>query len=171
MNTYKDQTRIALKAIKYYAGMSEETHAYNAKVYFDNKPVGTVSNHGRGGCDDYHPSNAQANQAMQKYIATLPVIDLDSSGNASHLMLPDLEIICGHLMNQYLFEKDYRRLIKNRVLFIEDGELRNTKANISPVVLAAWSRQLAARDGVSHVFSRTSNPEDLALFIKMVDAQ
>ena len=166
---YKNQTRITLKAVKYYAGLSEETNAYSAKVYFDGQLVGTASNRGNGGCDDYWPAEKSGakNQAMQEFINALPVIDVDTSGGSCSQLMPDLDMVCGHLLAQHLIEKDYRRAIKNRVLFVESGELRQTRVNISPTVLASWAGQLAKRDGVTHVFSRTSNPEDLAQFARL----
>ena len=167
-NRYQDQTRLTLKAIKYFAAMSEETCCYKAKLYFDGKLAGEVSNRGNGGCDDYWPAKNAGliNQHLQEYINALDVSTFNS-GEASLQVMPDLEMICAHLLAAHLIEKDYKRAIKNRVLFVENGELRQTKVNISPAVLASWANNLAERDGVTHVFNRAANPEDMAIFNKL----
>ena len=44
--------RIELKNVKIYAGLSEETVAFNASVYVDGKKVGDAKNTGHGGSND-----------------------------------------------------------------------------------------------------------------------
>lgn len=46
MNT---QTRIKLKGLKIYTGMSQETVCFNATVLFDGLSIGTADNDGHGG--------------------------------------------------------------------------------------------------------------------------
>tara|TARA_Y100000034_G_scaffold42633_1_gene52188 strand:+ start:269 stop:730 length:462 start_codon:yes stop_codon:yes gene_type:complete len=43
---------ITLKNVKIYAGLSEETIAFNASVYIDGKKVGDAKNNGHGGAND-----------------------------------------------------------------------------------------------------------------------
>ena len=43
---------ITLKNVKIYAGLSEETIAFNASVYIDGKKVGDAKNAGHGGAND-----------------------------------------------------------------------------------------------------------------------
>ena len=43
---------ITLKNVKTYAGLSEETIAFNASVYIDGKKVGDAKNNGQGGSND-----------------------------------------------------------------------------------------------------------------------
>jgi len=43
---------ITLKNVKIYAGLSEETIAFNASVYIDGKKVGEAKNAGHGGSND-----------------------------------------------------------------------------------------------------------------------
>jgi hypothetical protein len=44
-----------LKNYKEYEQMSEETDAFTAVICYKGKPVITVKNDGRGGCNDYQP--------------------------------------------------------------------------------------------------------------------
>lgn len=64
-------SRIQLKNVKYAAFASEETHCYDASVYFDGKKVGTVKNDGHGGCDYQYPSDQEGWDAMIDYIDSL----------------------------------------------------------------------------------------------------
>ena len=44
---------LALKNFKYYERMSEETMAYSADIFLNGKNIGTASNRGNGGSDDF----------------------------------------------------------------------------------------------------------------------
>lgn len=61
-------SRIQLKNVKYAAFASEETHCYEASVYFDGKKVGTVKNDGHGGCDYQYPTDKAGWAKMMKFI-------------------------------------------------------------------------------------------------------
>ena len=63
--------KIELKNIKYAKFASEETHCYEATVYFEGKRTGTVKNDGHGGCDYQYPSDKAVWGEMQAYIASL----------------------------------------------------------------------------------------------------
>lgn len=54
---------IELRNIKVLASLSEETPAYTATLFVDGKKIGDVSNHGHGGCDEFHGDNAAYNKA------------------------------------------------------------------------------------------------------------
>lgn len=76
-------SRIQLKNVKYAAFASEETHCYEASVYFDNKKVGTVSNDGHGGCDYQYPSDKDGWAEMEKYIDSLNETPTDADKGAA----------------------------------------------------------------------------------------
>lgn len=50
--------KIELRNIKILASLSEETPAYTGTLFVDGKKIGDVSNHGHGGCDEYHGDEA-----------------------------------------------------------------------------------------------------------------
>ncbi len=43
------QTRIALRAVRKIAGMSRDTQAYTANVFFDDRKIGYITDDGQGG--------------------------------------------------------------------------------------------------------------------------
>ena len=52
--------RIKLKNVKYSARFSEETYAFQADIFFDNKKIGYASNRGVGGSTDCNLWNGEA---------------------------------------------------------------------------------------------------------------
>jgi len=119
--------RITLKGIKHAAFASEETHCFQATVYFDNKKVGTVSNEGRGGCDYEYPTDNNGWDKMESYIDTLPPIMTDyrlpNADGEPFTYKESLEGICCDLLNDWLIEKDVKRTLKNSLAFVIDGDL------------------------------------------------
>ncbi len=132
---------IELKNLKYAAFASEETHCYEATLYVDGKAWGIVSNEGRGGCDYFRGANGRTNadmEALNKQIAaTFPPYEFDGQS------LPyDLEMICGELVDQWLIERDFRKAMKNAVLFTKPDvagiwQIKVRKPNSHAATLAA----------------------------------
>jgi len=48
---------IELRNVVIYDKMSEETTAFRASLYIDNKRIGFAKNDGQGGCTTYHPDD------------------------------------------------------------------------------------------------------------------
>lgn len=114
--------QIVLKNVKYVASMSEETHCFSASVYIDGVKAGEVSNRGYGGPNEYSSDELQAR--LDEHGKTLPphVSEIkDDDGNPMVLEI-DAEIIIGELMNDYLTEKDLKRLLANRIVFTKLNE-------------------------------------------------
>jgi hypothetical protein len=126
---YKDQDQITLKSIKYMASRSEETHCYDAVVYFKGKKAGHVGNSGHGGCDDCHSVDTVVWDAMQRYVATTDAETSTFGGNEAHSLQPDLDWICAELVNQHLAMADMKKHLSKRVVFLREGVegLRETK--------------------------------------------
>ena len=76
-------SRIQLKNVKYAAFASQETHCYEASVYFDGKKVGHVSNEGHGGCYYQHPSDKDGWAKMMDYIDSLNELPTDADKGAA----------------------------------------------------------------------------------------
>jgi hypothetical protein len=122
--------KIELKNIKFSEFASHETNCYQATIYIDGKRVGTVENDGQGGCDHVHPYQV-ANQ-IDEYAKTLPVticsFNDPETGKLAE-MEQNHETIFGELINQWLFEKDLKKALSKRILFVkEDGKVYETKA-------------------------------------------
>ena len=121
-----NQTRISLKNIKHSEFASEETHCYQASVYFDGKKIGTTSNQGFGGCDDAYADKGKESQwaDMLDYIKTIPPVASEYFDDG---LTVDLELICGELVNDHLLMKDAQKITRGKIAFFEgewDGSYR-----------------------------------------------
>ena len=118
------QDKITLKNIKYAAFSSEETHCYEATVYFENKRAGIVKNDGHGGADYEYPENRDVWKAMQQYIGTLPDVETDMRDphdpDKMFTYGQSLENICHNLVNDFLTTRDLKRLLKRKFVWQRD---------------------------------------------------
>ena len=154
---------ITLKGIKHSRFASQETHCYQASIFFDGKRAGTVANSGHGGCDDHQISDKNVWNSMIDYVNSLPEEDTSIEG---FRMKPDLETICGRLVNEFLARKDLKRLLKCRVVVRKPGgQLIQTQTNISPVVLKKWGEQFMAEDAGNVVLNTLDFETALKLFM------
>lgn len=113
--------KLELKNIKHSAFASEETHCFEAKVYVDGKPVGTVSNEGRGGPDRVHVPN-DVHAEIEAHIKTIMKPEVIQGITIE----PSFEIWCGEQVNQFLVKRDLNRRLKKKLLFVQDGKLWET---------------------------------------------
>jgi len=56
----------ALKAYKEIKAMSEETPCFTANIYVDGRKIGTASNHGHGGPNDYHFATPEDREMVER---------------------------------------------------------------------------------------------------------
>lgn len=112
--------QIELRNIKHTAWASQETHCYQASLYVDGKLWGTVSNEGHGGPDDFAPAKGFSYSdliSLNKRIkATMPSIEFEGGSFA-----PDLELICGDLVNEWLRTREFNKAMRSKVLFTKPG--------------------------------------------------
>ena len=117
--------RIELKNVKHMEALSEETHAYSATVYVDGKRWASVSNQGQGGPDSVYPlrnskktyTDIQAElKDLNKRISNTfdPLVDERYGGPP---MKQDLELVCGELVNKYLYRKEFLRARRKYLMF------------------------------------------------------
>ena len=67
--TFKNGDYLQLKSFKHSEFASEETHCYEATVYFNRNKIGTVLNRGNGGADDFHADKPFAeNNKIWRYL-------------------------------------------------------------------------------------------------------
>lgn len=156
--------KIQLKNIKHAQFASEETNCYEATVYFQGKKVGSVGNDGHGGCDREARSDKALWADMEAFIGTLPPQDC-KFGDKTYSMKQTLESICGDLLTEHLLTKDLKRLLKNRVVYVQDGRLYQTKcAKNVTLTLPHWIEQIKDRDGVSAVLNELDISKALEIF-------
>ena len=142
MFTFKNGDTLQLKNIQYAEFASEETHCFEASVYFNNTLIGTVSNEGRGGANRFEPyakfgsgyinisaldnpsDYAQEYGKNNRLWAGLDTrikeehpkhyIEWDDSYNDT-----SLEVWVSEQVFLWLCEKDYKKLIKSKIVYTE----------------------------------------------------
>lgn len=127
---------IELKNIKYAAFASEETSCFEAKLYLNGKPRGSVSNEGHGGPNFF--TDREAESELDAYGATLPERTADVGGGHTFTYKQDGESLVNALLEQHLTQREYRRKIKDKVLFTKKGAegIWQTR-KLTPVQMAA----------------------------------
>ena len=129
--------QITLKAVKSLKHGHGDSPTFEAKVVIDGEEAGYVSNDGHGGCNEYHPWSLAAE--LNEYATTLPPItypaDADDPESKPFTMQPDADTLIFAALTTYGIEKDFKRLVKNRVLIARaDGAIVQTKT-LSPELL------------------------------------
>ena len=116
--------KVEIKNVKHSQFASHETNCFEATVYIDGKRMGTVSNDGQGGPNDYD-SRALV-EALTKYAKTLPTRTwkLDDQVLEVH---PDMDTAIDDLLMAHLYSRDLKRAMTKRILFVDkDGILKQT---------------------------------------------
>jgi len=109
---------LTLKNIKVHLGLSEETYAYTATVYWCDKKAVYVSNSGHGGCDVQHAVGSVTILHIDKWCAdNLPTWEADGTMHDT-----DLEMWCADQVSRYLQLQDMRRLLRRKAVFTRPGE-------------------------------------------------
>lgn len=129
---------IELKAVKYFAAMSEETHCFTATIYVDGKRFCKVSNRGHGGCDDYEAIGGDTHQEMYEKIAVVNA-ELDKKKVEGYDFNYNLELVTGDLMNQYHLDKDIKKTLKH-LAYVKEGSIWTSKALPTPENLVGIKR-------------------------------
>jgi hypothetical protein len=109
--------KIELKNISYNASLSEETSAFTGRIYVDGVYTADVSNHGHGDPDMVRAVKGQEARlaAAEAWCKAQPPVE------AHGMSLDyDLEMKVGELLEDYLLEKDFNRLMKSKVLVKSD---------------------------------------------------
>jgi len=136
--------KIELKNFKHAEFASHETHCYEATVWVDGKRAFYASNDGHGGADFYEPllnytdedvsegkepieRRSEFDAVMAKvevHCDTLPKWGSQYGGEDNCAVT--LEILIGNLINKKLIEKDLKKSLKNKVLFVTENGIYQT---------------------------------------------
>ena len=87
---------IKLQAVKVVRWMSEETICFTATVIFNDQPVGTATNEGRGGCTHIHFKTPELREKVEAFAATIDPAAI-GYGFQSKVTAAD---ICDHLIEE-----------------------------------------------------------------------
>jgi hypothetical protein len=112
--------KIELKNLKHAEFASEETYCYSASLYVDGKKFATVSNDGRGGCDDVHPVKGKTWEDLRELEKAIKET-YPSMVYSGVTLEPDLETVCSELVTRFLQKKDFKKTLK-RITYTKPGE-------------------------------------------------
>ncbi len=134
--------KITLKNIKRAEFSSQETHCFEATVYVDDKRAFVASNDGQGGCNNYYPVDSDYHK-MHGLIADIEAelgqekIKTDYGPELDNC----LEIVINVLVNEWLSDKDLKRLLK-KIVYVKNGGMYTLsgKHKPTPQILAELKR-------------------------------
>jgi hypothetical protein len=114
--------KIELKNIKYAEFASAETSCYEATLWVDGKKIGTVSNEGRGGCDYFYGDQVAYKLADEWCVSNLPARHYTKENDGFEgTHQPNLESLCGDLLNDHLIAKDLAKAMVSNAIFCIPG--------------------------------------------------
>ena len=131
--------QIALKNIKHSAFASQETHCYEASIYVDGKKSGSVSNQGYGGCDDIFWNSKEIEQRVDAWVEVQPRMPLP--WDESETLKFSLELLFGEIVNDWLAEKDFNRVLRKGLIMINNN---NKKGEYSIFKIPAYYKNKKA---------------------------
>jgi hypothetical protein len=102
---------VQLKSIKHFPSMSDETEAFNAAIWMNGKKVGTVSNQGCGGPNDWHFTDKGLEMELKKHIDQMPPESVTFCGE-THEIKMDMDQFFTNLLADYLKAKETARIEK-----------------------------------------------------------
>jgi hypothetical protein len=115
---------ITLRNISYNARLSQETNAFAADIYVDGKKFAEVRNDGWGGSDlitPYGKLTYRDVEALEKRIKeTCPKVPSGFSDVSD--MEPDLELICGDIMDRWIARRSFSKVLKRITYVKNDNE-------------------------------------------------
>lgn len=117
--------KIELKKIHTDSRLSEETNCYSAELLVNGVKVGTVGNHGHGGCDEQH-IDPKSGWTIEKIDAECAkhYPPLDMSKYKMENSPANLELVCGNIVDRHLTMKSHRRaMAKSILVIVGDGTI------------------------------------------------
>jgi hypothetical protein len=129
---------IELRNIQIFDKMSEETTAFHASLYIDNKKIGWAKNGGTGGCTDYGADD------HKDYVLLKQADDYCKRTMAES---QSLEEVIDNLLEEYLVEQDGKKMKKRMLTHIMFGnssqytEVHWPKITIAQLLLIPLGRE------------------------------
>lgn len=126
--------KFELKNVKYADFQSQETHCFQATLYKDGKRLCQVSNEGHGGCDDYQPLGTMKSNELWPLIK-----EINAELRKEEIKFGDglkvnncLEIVVGNLMNEWLSQREVKRILKRIAYVNGKGQIFQFPAKLKP---------------------------------------
>jgi hypothetical protein len=102
--------KIELKSVYFSEALSEETNAFTANVWVNNKKCGYAKNDGRGGCTEYHPYPEQRElfKQAEQWAKEQPPIKCEFNGREFEIN-SNMEAIIDNLLEKHLLAKEEKK--------------------------------------------------------------
>jgi hypothetical protein len=160
--------KIELKNIRHNERLSRGTFCFSADLIIDGKKAGDVSNSGDGGCSRYEPRSLE--QLLDAHAQTLPPKMISGLS-----LQPNGDQVVFDLVADWLMEKDLKRLMRTRIVYLRAGRIEITKpfaADVMGQVLAPNYRpRLQEKLKSEHILNGMPFPEARAAYIEAVSAE
>ncbi len=153
---------ITLKNIKFNETLSDETNCYSATLYVDGVKWGVVGNEGHGGEDNIYEYASGKTRADFEALDALIAATYPTDDTYGITIESSLEILCGEELNKHLLIKDYRRLIKSKVVYLENNSIYTCK--LAPHTLEKWIAHLSTKKPDAKVLNTMPEEEAIILF-------
>ena len=119
--------KLQLKKVYFSEQLSEETNAFTADIYFNNKKIAYVKNDGHGGCNNIQMYEGQRSQLAEAevYAKTLPSIDTGLTkgvGGEPYIIESDLDVQVDELFTAWLENKELTKESNKGIYFERDGK-------------------------------------------------
>jgi hypothetical protein len=125
--------KIELKALKYSDFASQETHCFQANIYIDGKKRGTADNDGRGGMTTIRPWGLY--EEIKLHTDKIPP-QIVKYGDKEMSLETTPDSYIDELVTLALHEKDLKRAMKPRILFVQENQVFETQ-KLSAAQIAA----------------------------------
>lgn len=153
--------KIEIRNVKHAKFASQETECFEATVLINGKVEGHVSNEGHGGNNRYHPFELETK--LDEHAKTLPQCETQYGP-----LEMSADLIIGELFTNWLLEKDLKKTLKTRVLFVREGKLFQTKKYDSVILNGLLNNpQAVEKLSAEKVLNVLPFEEALSIFAKI----
>jgi hypothetical protein len=149
--------KIEVRNVKVAKFASQETLCFEAKIVIDDKVVGTVTNAGHGGCNEYHPWSIH--DTLTVHAKTLPDIT-----RYTPALKMTADLVIDELVQDFLVAKDFKKTLASRVLCLDnDGFFVQTKKLPKGTNVLTVARTFVGRPNISQVLNLLPEAEALTI--------
>lgn len=114
--------QIEIRNVKHHPDLCEETEAFSADLLIDGRKIGTVSNRGTGGCDDFHGDQAAYDAADRWLRANRPGWSLEPDCPPDRLMRHTIEDEVSAILAKHIGMKQMEKDMRASLIFRKAGE-------------------------------------------------
>lgn len=150
--------KLELKNIHHYPRMSEETACYEAALWIDGVKIGTVSNRGTGGGDDFCGDQRAYAEANRRAACLPPEVYGDREYPQT------VESLCAKVLDDWIASKDFDKALKRAVLFKLGPAIMETAYKGRKPVDAALIEHVKAKHPTVTILNTLPRAEALAMY-------